>query len=267
MPPLSAYSGYVTPYVPCGSSVRHLALPDRRRRRRARPRLDVLADHRRRAARSTGRRRARSRAAATRSSSGVPATAASTPSRRRFNARTRVHEYGGGAFTVHDGTVFFCHDDDQRIYRARARRRAGADHAEPRRSAALRRPARDARRALARVRARARRRARARQRPRRAPDRRLGGAAGDRLRPRLLLSSPRVSPDGTQIAWLAWDHPRMPWEGCELWVRLSGRASGWSPAARPRRSCSPSGARTASCTTARTAPAGGTSTAARTASR
>src|SRR5689334_11973181 len=36
---------------------------------------------------------------------------------RRFNARTRVHEYGGGAYTVHRGALYFCHDDDQRVYR------------------------------------------------------------------------------------------------------------------------------------------------------
>src|SRR5207244_4033369 len=31
-------------------------------------------------------------------------------------------------------------------------------------------------------------------------------------------SSPRISPDGRQLAWLVWDHPRMPWDGSELWV-------------------------------------------------
>jgi hypothetical protein len=34
-----------------------------------------------------------------------------------FNARTRVHEYGGGAFTVEDGTVCFSNFVDQRLYR------------------------------------------------------------------------------------------------------------------------------------------------------
>jgi dipeptidyl aminopeptidase/acylaminoacyl peptidase len=30
------------------------------------------------------------------------------------------------------------------------------------------------------------------------------------------ITGPRLSPDGRQAAWLAWDHPRMPWDGTEV---------------------------------------------------
>src|SRR5262245_53567743 len=34
-----------------------------------------------------------------------------------FNARTTVHEYGGGAYLVDNGTVYFSNFTDQRLYR------------------------------------------------------------------------------------------------------------------------------------------------------
>ena len=39
-------------------------------------------------------------------------------------------------------------------------------------------------------------------------------------------AAPRLSPDGRRVAWLSWDHPRMPWDGTELWTaELAGDGS------------------------------------------
>ncbi|MFK4693458.1 S9 family peptidase [Streptomyces pristinaespiralis] len=52
-----------------------------------------------------------------------------------------------------------------------------------------------------------------------------GSAAGDRSAVRELsddrhhfVTGPRLSPDGTRAAWIAWDHPRMPWDGTVVMV-------------------------------------------------
>ncbi|MFC9543133.1 prolyl oligopeptidase family serine peptidase [Streptomyces sp. NPDC056956] len=52
-----------------------------------------------------------------------------------------------------------------------------------------------------------------------------GSAADDRSAVRELtdgrhrfVTGPRLAPDGRRVAWLAWDHPRMPWDGTELLV-------------------------------------------------
>ena len=38
---------------------------------------------------------------------------------------------------------------------------------------------------------------------------------------------PRLSPDGRRLAWIAWDHPNMPWDGTQLFVApLVTRESG-----------------------------------------
>jgi dipeptidyl aminopeptidase/acylaminoacyl peptidase len=137
-----------------------------------------------------------------------------------FDARTRVHEYGGGAFAVgSDGELFFSHDPDQRLYRAR--------RGEPPRPVTATGTSRFADAVVD------------------APRQRLiavrethpapGSAAAEAVNTLVAVdlgsgaetvlasghdffSSPRLSPDGTRLAWLTWDHPRMPWQGSELWV-------------------------------------------------
>ena len=32
------------------------------------------------------------------------------------------------------------------------------------------------------------------------------------------VSAPRLSPDGKQLAWVAWDHPNMPWDDTVLYL-------------------------------------------------
>ncbi|MCH0543026.1 S9 family peptidase [Streptomyces sp. MUM 203J] len=60
-----------------------------------------------------------------------------------------------------------------------------------------------------------------------------GSAAEDRDAVRELtdgrsrfVTGPRLSPDGRQVAWLAWDHPRMPWDGTELMSARTGPEGG-----------------------------------------
>ena len=134
-----------------------------------------------------------------------------------FNARTRVHEYGGGDYVVHDGTVYFSNFQDQRLYRTNSDSLPEPITAEA--------------------------------------DVRYADGCIDTFRNRLICiredhtgtgeavntivgvpfdgstdigelliqgndfySSPKLSPDGTHLAWLTWNHPNMPWDGCELWV-------------------------------------------------
>jgi dipeptidyl aminopeptidase/acylaminoacyl peptidase len=44
------------------------------------------------------------------------------------------------------------------------------------------------------------------------------------------LAYPRESPDGARLAWIAWDHPQMPWDGTTLWVAEGSIDNGYGPA-------------------------------------
>ena len=137
-----------------------------------------------------------------------------------FNIRTRVHEYGGGAYTVYGGTVYFTNFVDQRVYRqpigqkpipitpkgdmrhadfevdwSRSRlicvQENHSDQGEPINSVVAVQ---------------------------------MDTSDGIMVNPAVLISgsdfysSPRLSPDGSRLCWLSWNHPNMPWDGTELWV-------------------------------------------------
>jgi dipeptidyl aminopeptidase/acylaminoacyl peptidase len=137
-----------------------------------------------------------------------------------FNVRSRVHEYGGGSVTVHRGTVYFSNFADQRLYRLDP---GGAPQPlTPEPAAGTRWRYADGAIDAGRQRWIGVREA---HEPGGAVDNTI--VAVDPTTPsagRVLVegadfyAAPRVSPDGTQIAWLSWSHPNMPWVGTELWV-------------------------------------------------
>jgi dipeptidyl aminopeptidase/acylaminoacyl peptidase len=141
-----------------------------------------------------------------------------------FNARTRAHEYGGGDYVVNKGVVYFSNFTDQRLYRV-----SPGSEPEPITADGEVRYADacfdETRGQLICVR----------------EDHSAGGEAvssiaavrieGDLDTGKVLISgndfysSPKLSPDGMHLAWLTWNHPNMPWDGCELWVGELGPES------------------------------------------
>ena len=134
-----------------------------------------------------------------------------------FNARTRVHEYGGGAFLVDHGTIFFSNFSDQRLYRQ-----------DPGSAPQPLTPAVDLRYADG-VTDRERHRIICVREDHTASGEVVNTIVGvkidgDEAGGTVLVSgnnfysNPRLSPGGKQLAWLTWNHPNMPWDGTELWV-------------------------------------------------
>ncbi|MBR8832613.1 MAG: S9 family peptidase [Stigonema ocellatum SAG 48.90 = DSM 106950] len=134
-----------------------------------------------------------------------------------FNVRTRVHEYGGGSFLVVDGTVYFSNVADGRLYRQDT-----GKSPQPITSVAAMRYGDgifdNQRHRIICV----------------CEDHTIAGREpintlvsleleGDG-NPQLLVygndfyTSPRLSPDGSRLAWLTWNHPNMPWDSTQLWV-------------------------------------------------
>jgi dipeptidyl aminopeptidase/acylaminoacyl peptidase len=155
-----------------------------------------------------------------------------------YSARSRVHEYGGGEFLVSSRRLFFVNDADQDVYE----RDLGVDGGQP----AIRR--------LTSL-----------------PATRFADFAWDNLRQRLIAvgethapdhgelprnalwvvpaggtgevpsllqegcgfyASPRISPDGHRLAFLAWNLPSMPWDAAQLFV-VELRADGAAGEPKP----------------------------------
>jgi dipeptidyl aminopeptidase/acylaminoacyl peptidase len=133
-----------------------------------------------------------------------------------YNARTRVHEYGGRPYTVVDGVIYFANFQDQRLY-------VQEPGGEPRPltpESALRYAEPQVDRARGRLICV-------------VEDHSGEGEAANYIaslrladgEDRVILAegadfyaSPALSPDGQRLAWLAWHHPNMPWDETELWL-------------------------------------------------
>lgn len=134
-----------------------------------------------------------------------------------FDVRTRVHEYGGGAFAISGSAAFFSNAVDGRIYRVAAGAHPDAITAPGElRYAALRiDPGR--RRLIAVVEDHS---SGGHEPENRLVSMKLDGSGGALVLARGadFYASPRLSPDGRELAWLEWNHPNMPWDGTELWI-------------------------------------------------
>jgi len=133
-----------------------------------------------------------------------------------WNARSRVHEYGGGAWTaVDDGRLAFVEKEDQRVWLlapgepphpltpAAGDTRYGALSWQEGRLLAVRED----------------------HNGRRRPRRDLVAISlddepevTDLVDDSDFLAQPALSPGGNHLAWIAWDHPAMPWDRTELRV-------------------------------------------------
>ena len=133
-----------------------------------------------------------------------------------LSVRSKIHEYGGGAYTVDNNTIYFSNYKDGRIYQQTINRQPKpltnklyqryadivVDHWRDRLICVCEdheTENSEAENSLITV-----------------------NLATGKIAPLIIgedfYSSPRLSPDGKQLAWLSWNHPHMPWDSTYLWL-------------------------------------------------
>jgi len=130
-----------------------------------------------------------------------------------YSARSRVHEYGGGCYCVHESAVFFINDSDQDIYLIRDKKTSRITHTENKRFADF------------------------------SYDKKFkrliaicethdgdtvinsivsidinNGEITDIETANDFYASPRLNNAATQLCWQTWNQPNMPWDGNQLWL-------------------------------------------------
>ncbi|VXD20343.1 Peptidase S9, prolyl oligopeptidase active site region [Planktothrix serta PCC 8927] len=140
-----------------------------------------------------------------------------------LNARTRVHEYGGGSYIVNQGNVYFSNFVDQRLYQQKIQGENTPHQITP----APITPEGAYRYADGVIDSQNQRLICVRE------DHTQGGEPVNTIvsinlnnsqEIRVLVEGhdfyafPRLSPDNKKLSWISWNHPNMPWDGTELWI-------------------------------------------------
>jgi dipeptidyl aminopeptidase/acylaminoacyl peptidase len=150
-----------------------------------------------------------------------------------YSARSRVHEYGGGEFLAAGGNLYFVNDKDQDIYALQP-----GTAAEPQR---ITHAGRTRFADMVLDASRHRLIAVAEMHDGKGLPRNLlvavardgkRGAISELATGRDFYASPHLSPDGSQLAFLAWDLPDMPWDSAALYLAKLGSDGGLG---RPRK--------------------------------
>lgn len=132
-----------------------------------------------------------------------------------FNARTRVHEYGGGDYMVVDGTIYFSNFEDQQVYMSKAgalptflaggKNTRFADYNFDRKRKLVfcvmethGEKEHDVTNTIASINEK--------------------GEISQIASGSDFYMSPRVSPDGRFVCYVQWNHPNMPWDESELYL-------------------------------------------------